>query len=197
MEIVKQFLSNTIGEKSVTYLNTKCNLETLPHYVLLYWLSNNIKTSYSGSIPGIDESILVLSRNLKNKFDGYLHVSNNEFHFENNSILDVAAIIAICLDFDNNNFVFIDPNTTTLINSLILGYQKKFHSNSFSIKFSKLETKGRCDICQDFLFKNNTFIGCLCFTSEGTQSFSKKDSVTVNFERDIWSRETSRRSFKC
>ena len=131
MEIVKQFLSNTIGEKSVTYLNTKCNLETLPHYVLLYWLSNNIKTSYSGSIPGIDESILVLSRNLKNKFDGYLHVSNNEFHFENNSILDVAAIIAICLDFDNNNFVFIDPNTTTLINSLILGYQKKFHSNSF------------------------------------------------------------------
>ena len=53
---------------------------------LLYWLSNNIKTSYSGSIPGIDESILVLSRNLKNKFDGYLHVSNNEFHFENDSI---------------------------------------------------------------------------------------------------------------
>jgi hypothetical protein len=189
MDITKSFLTNTIGEKSIIYLDTKASPDKLTHYVLLYWLTNNVKTSFSGPIPGIDESTLVVSRNMNNKFDGYLRVKNDEFHFENDSILDVAAVIAICLNFDNNNFAFIDSKTTNLINSLILGHQKKFHSNSYSIKFSKLETTRKCEICQNHLFKNGEFVGCFCFSSEGVRSCVKKDYVMVEFDRSIWEKD--------
>jgi len=171
MNNVQQFLSNAIGEKSVVYLKAKCQMDALPHYVLLYWLTNNVKLNYSGKIPGIDDSILSVSRNVKNKYDGYLKIDDFEFSFEDNSILDMSAVIGICLDFDLSNLMYVDNETSSLINSLILGHQRKFNSNNYSIKFDKSETLNKCEICQNRLFKDNVFVGCLCFGHRRDKNF--------------------------
>jgi len=189
MEQIDKLILDTVGNKAAIYLTSKCKKEVLSHYLLLYWLTNNIKHQFSGKVPGFDESSLTISRNHNGKYDGHIMINDIDLDFVNSSILDISATIAICLDLDNHNLEYIQPELRKLINSLILGHKRQFSDNMYTVKFSKLETKNKCSICRNRLFKQNKFVGCWCFANEGTESCDKGDFVMVRFDRSIWERD--------
>lgn len=189
MKTIEKFVLNTVGDKAAMYLTSKCDKSLLPHYLLLYWLTNNARQTFNGKIPGIDNSSLTLSRNDNGKYDGHLIIDDIDLDFCNNSILDISATIAVCLDLDSTELTNLNKDTTQLINSLILGYKKQFDSNTFKLKLKPSELHVKCEICQNALFKNGKFKGCFCFSSQGAKTYTKSGFTIIEFERTEWQRE--------
>lgn len=189
MEQIDKFIINTVGDKAALYLTSKCDKSILPHYLLLYWLTNNAKHEFNGKIPGVDDSSLTLSRNENGKYDGHLIMDNIDLDFINSSILDIGATIAICLNLDNDEIKNVKPETSKLINSLVMGHKQKFDKNVYTVKFNKSEIKHKCNLCHNRLFSDDEFVGCYCFSREGTKSCNKKGFVMVEFDKTLWERE--------
>lgn len=186
MEQIEKFIVNTVGDKAALYLSSRYDKRALPHYMLLYWLANNVRHQFSGKVPGFEDSILTVQRNSNGKYDGHLMINDINLDFVNNSILDINATIAICLDFDEVEISNTEPEMSNLISSLILGYKQRFDSNVFKIKMEPNEVHVECDLCGKNLFRNGAFTGCLCFSSEGTRTIHQNNLVTILLEKETW-----------
>ena len=188
----QKLILNTVGDKAATYLSTKCSNKTLPHYLLFYWVKNNIKESFDGKIPGIEDSQLSIYRNDNGAYSGHLSIEDIDLEFADSSILDISATIAVCLNLDDQDFHGINRETSDLINSLILGHKQRFDTEVFKVKLFKTEACAiLCPLCQSKMFKSNKFIGCLCFSSEGTKTTSQNNlMLMVTFDKKIWDIES-------
>jgi hypothetical protein len=189
--MLKSFIENVIGDKSALYLEKAFNKNAVPHYVLLAWISYVGKDGFNKAIPGIDDSLLKLNK-IEGRYEGKVSIKNTSIEFKDKSILDVIAIIAICLDLDNNDFSFStlskaqSNDLLNLAHSFILGFNKKINNKVYQIVLEHPIKEKECDICGLDLISNNTFNGCACFNKTGVSFKNKMNNLIIELEKASW-----------
>lgn len=192
---VRSFIESVLGDKSASYLGKVYNENIIPHYVLLAWISNIGKKGFDKAIPGIENSNLKLIK-IENRYEGKVSIQDTSIEFKDKSILDVVAIIAICLNLDNNDFNFNELSKIkinqllSLTNSFILGNNKKINTKVYKLVIDEPIYKMTCDVCGLELISNGEFKGCACFSKVGVLLKNKINNLIIELDKRSWDKPT-------
>jgi hypothetical protein len=216
---IKSFLIGIIGDRGQEVVERLCKnspeLESvLVPRALMSWVSvlSNLD-KYEGNIPGIDGKIRIEKSN--KTYHGEIKINDNLIKIENDSILTVAATLAVNLNIDVDGISKeIDRNRLAVLGkTLDLITKSKFISNhnnpvvvqteipatptilptpikkSLTISFEDMNKS--CSICGIKQFNNKCFTGCKCLKSmaKSTSSEIVKNGCRVTFKGKEWDEE--------
>jgi hypothetical protein len=192
---IQSFIKSVVGDKSAEYLSKIYSQEVVSHYILLAWISNIGKEEFNKPIPGIKNSNLKLFK-IENKYEGEVSIEETSIKFKDKSILDVVAIIAICLDLDNNDLNLNELHKIKtnelfkLTNSFILGNNKIINTKIYKLVINKPIHEMKCDTCGLKLISKGKFNGCACFSKVGVSFKNKINNLIIELDKKTWDKTT-------
>jgi hypothetical protein len=149
----------------------------------LSWLQTVGEIGFEGQLPGIKDSFFSLSKK-EGLYDGALTIGDQLYGFEKADLLHIAASVGVALniaidplpeELQKKDLTALGKSIDLFVKSNILSEvktqsklvkaQPKESGKITRIKLSKAEALIDCNECDQKLFKNNVFTGCICLSA--------------------------------